>query len=113
MHPYMLRCQGAQKHFCRKGPGVPLQQRRTKASVVPLGKKHCQQGEGGDHFTLLGTGETCLECWVQVFASQYMRDVDKPKRVQQRAMKLAKGLMQLTYKYRLRDLWLFSLKERA
>ncbi|KAK4828718.1 hypothetical protein QYF61_000556 [Mycteria americana] len=45
----------------------------------------CQQVQGCDPF--LSTSETHLECWIQCWAPQYKRDMDRLKQVQQRAMK--------------------------
>ncbi|GAB0181415.1 hypothetical protein GRJ2_000606800 [Grus japonensis] len=52
-----------------------------------------------------------LECCAQCQAPQYKRDTDIVERVQQRAMKMMKGLEHLTYEERLRELGLFSLEK--
>ena len=51
---------------------------------------------------LLSPGETHLECWVQLWAPQYERDVDTVEKVQQSAKKIIKGLEHLSYEERLR-----------
>ncbi|PKU44789.1 hypothetical protein llap_4896 [Limosa lapponica baueri] len=51
--------------------------------------------------------EHCFQFW----ASQYKRDIDILERVQQRTMKMMKGLEQLSYEERMRHIGLFSLKK--
>ncbi|PKU47107.1 hypothetical protein llap_2602 [Limosa lapponica baueri] len=53
-----------------------------------------------------------LECCVQFWAAQFKKDRELQKRVQQKAMKMIKGLEHLSYEERLRNLGLFSLKKR-
>ncbi|KAK4829466.1 hypothetical protein QYF61_004756 [Mycteria americana] len=56
-----------------------------------------------------------LEHWVQFWATglgHYKRDMDILGRLQQRAMKMIKGLEHLSYEERLRQLGLFSLEKR-
>ncbi|PKU48259.1 hypothetical protein llap_1453 [Limosa lapponica baueri] len=53
-----------------------------------------------------------LECWVHFWAPQYKTDMELLERVQQRAMKMMKGLERLTYKERLKELELFSIGKR-
>lgn len=48
-----------------------------------------------------------LECW-----SQYKRDMDIPKGLQQRATKMIKGQECLFYEEKLRELGLFSLEKK-
>jgi len=52
-----------------------------------------------------------LECCVQFWTPQYDRDMDRLKRVQQRATKMMKVLKHLSYEERLRQLELFSLEK--
>ena len=49
---------------------------------------------------------------VQVWGLQYRKDVELLERVQRRATKMTRGLQQLPYKDRLRELGLLSLEKR-
>jgi len=53
-----------------------------------------------------------LEFWVQFWAPLYKRNVDVLEKLQQRAMKMIKGLEYLSYKDWLRNVGLFILEKR-
>ncbi|GAB0191964.1 hypothetical protein GRJ2_001661700 [Grus japonensis] len=72
-------------------------------------RAHRQQVEEGDPSPLLSAGETQLECWVQFWAPQCKRDMDRLEQVQQRPTNMMKGLECQRYEERLRELGLFSL----
>ena len=56
--------------------------------------------------------DTNLECWVQVRAPQYQRELDLLEHVKCRAVKMMKVLEHLWDELRLRELGLFSLEKR-
>lgn len=60
------------------------------------------QVEVGDHFPLISTGETYLECWIQFWSFWCRKDMDLLEQIQERAAEMIKGLQNLSYEEWLR-----------
>lgn len=54
-----------------------------------------------------------LEHSVQFWALPFKKDVDQLERVQKKAARMSRGLANMTYEERSKELGLFSLKERS
>lgn len=93
---------------CYGGPGwtsasnAPSWQRQPTASTAALGRA-LPAGEGRWSFPLLSAGEATFGVLCPV------QDMELLDRVQQRALKMIKGLEHFSYEERLRDM--FSLKK--
>lgn len=76
-------------------------------------KQRGQQGEGGNSDPLLCSYESCVEYCVQLWCSQYKKDMDLLEWVQRRVTKMIWGIEHFVYEERLRQLSLFSLEKKT
>ena len=61
----------------------------------------------------LALARSQLEHSVQFWALHFKKDVDQLERVQKKAARMSRGLANMTYEERLKELGLFSLKKRS
>ena len=71
----------------------------------------CQQVEGGDPFPYSALVRPCLDCCVQFWTPEYAKDMELLDEMQQRTMRMMKGLKHLLYEERIRELGLCNLEK--
>lgn len=124
MHQYMLGANKLQSSLSEKDMGVLLNNKLTVNQQCALVAKKDQQHLGwvrkkvtsdlkSDNSSFVfSTGEATSVCCVQIWALQCKRYMDLLEQVQWKSKKMIKGWEHLSYKERLKELGLFSLKKR-
>jgi len=117
-YQYKLEDEGIESSPEEKDLGVLVDEKLDMSEQCVLAahglhqKKHGQQGEGGDSAPLLHSGVTpsgVLRPALEPSAQERHRPVGEGP---EQATKMIRGVEHLSYKERLRDLGLFSLKKR-
>lgn len=117
-------CLLGEKQLCREGPCGPKGHQAekeptlcpcSKDNQIPSGlnQEKYQRVKGGGASPLFCTSETCLQCYVQVWAlkDNDKRDMDTVDGFLQRAVKIFKVWEQIWYQEWLRQLGLFGLEK--